>query len=521
MRSAASLSLVLLCALTGAPRSAHAQPILPAEFVDELVVGDLSHPTNMAFLPDGRLAVIELLSARLRIVDGVALGSPDPAGVVDSVEVSGPEQGLLGVAVDPAWPARPYLYFQYTHIGKRGRITRYAATGDLDGTGDRSLALDPASRRVVLQYADDFVRHNGASLHFGPDGMLYSSLGDDQNDCASQDLAQLKGKIVRLDVSRIPDGPGPPPPIAILAPPDNPFAAHPDSNARLVYAYGLRNPFSFSIDPVTGDLFIADVGSNLHEELNWAPGAGRNFGWPYREGPGHRPVTCAGVDTTTFTDPIMSYPHSLTGPNSIITAGVYRAPAGAVHPFPPDHDGDLFYNDFYDYFVRRMERSGGAWQPAAPAPGQPNPTDWAAGTVYWIPIWAVGPDGALYYARMWHTYPNPDGQVRRIRYTGLLSAPGPPGPRSGVILHARPVPASGPVQLSFTLERSSAVRLAIHDLAGRVVREFVPHGTRPAGPVEVAWDGLDRAGARVPAGLYVAVLSVDGVTHARRLPVIR
>jgi glucose/arabinose dehydrogenase len=509
------LSLLLLAA-GAAP--AGAQATLPADFTDQLVVGGLDVPTGIAFLPDGRLIVIELVTARVRVVDGTSMGSPDPMGVVDSVASSGAEQGLLGVAVDPGWPARPYLYFQYTHIGQLGRITRYAATGDPGGTGDRSLALDPASRRVVLQYPDDNLRHNGASLHFGPDGMLYSSLGDDQVECAAQDLTQLKGKILRLDVSRIPPGAGPPPPNALLAPPDNPFAAHADSNARLVYAYGLRNPFSFAIDPWTGHLFIADVGGNLYEEIDWAPSPGMNFGWPHREGPARRSVTCPAVDTTGFVGPIAIVPH--TGPNAIITAGVYRAPAGATRPFPPDYSGDVFFNDFYQLFVRRLRFDGALWQPAPPAPGQPDPDDWATGNVYWIPAWAIAPDGSWYLARMWTTYPNPDGQIRRIVHTGTLHSP--PSPTGNAVpLAARPVPASGPVRLSFTLARPGAAGVAIHDVGGRLVREVLSYAQRPAGPVEVAWDGRDAAGLRVPAGLYMARLSVDGVSSARRLALLR
>ena len=511
------LLLLSVLALAAGPRLASAQATLPTDFVDELVVGGLSAPTNMAFLPDGRLLFVELLTARVRMVDGTALGSPDPMVVVDSVS-SDAEQGLLGIAVDPDWPARPYVYVQYTQVGQRGRITRYTASGDLDGSGDRSLALDPTSRRVVLQYPDDNLRHNGASLHFGPDGMLYSSLGDDLFDCAAQDIRLLKGKILRLDMSRIPAGAGPPPPNALIAPPDNPFAAHADSNARLVYAYGLRNPFSFGIDPLTGDLFIADVGTSLYEELNWAHSPGMNFGWPYWEGPVRRAVGCTNADTN-FAHPIASYEY--TGPNSIITAGVYRPPDGATQPFPLDHWGDLFFNEFYEPFVRRLNFDGASWQPASPAPGQPNKNDWAAGLVYWIPAWAIAPDGALYYARMWVTYPNPDGQIRRIGYTGTVHVPPPSPPARAEPLVAHPVPATGPVRFSFTLERPGIVQVAVYDVRGRLVREVLRHARRSAGPTEIVWDGRDDTGLRVPAGLYLALLRVDDFCSARRLAILR
>ena len=104
-------------------------------------------------------------------------------------------------------------------------------------------------------------KHNGGTLRFGPDGMLYVGLGDDDSPCRAQDLTKLQGKILRLDVSSLPAGGGPAPRYAMLTPPDNAFVAHADSAARLVWALGLRNPFSFTIDAPTGCLVIGDVGN--------------------------------------------------------------------------------------------------------------------------------------------------------------------------------------------------------------------------------------------------------------------
>jgi hypothetical protein len=168
-----------------------------------------------------------------------------------------------------------------------------------------------------------------------------------------------------------------------------------------------------------------------------------------------------------------------------------------------------------------MKRNGDVWEPAPPTPGQPNATDWAAGTVYWIPSWAIASDGALYFARMWFAYPEPTGQIRRIQYTGLLAAPPPSPARPGVALTAHPVPANGRVRLSFKLDRPETVRLAIHDITGRMVRELVPHARRAPGPMDVAWDGRDDAGVRVSAGLYMAVLDVNGTAYGRRVVMVR
>src|SRR6185436_921913 len=116
------------------------------------------------------------------------------------------------------------------------------------------------------------------SLRFGPDGMLYASLGDDVQFCASQSLPTLVGKIIRIDVRALPDGPGGPPPRASIAPPDNPFIASDIEDEKLVWALGVRNPFRFQIDSVTGFLYVGDVGQSTWEEITELDGGGHNLG---------------------------------------------------------------------------------------------------------------------------------------------------------------------------------------------------------------------------------------------------
>lgn len=513
----------IVAALAGALSSgtapgAGAQANLPADFVDLPVVGGLDAPTNLCFLPDGRLLVTERRTARIRLVVQGAFAATDPILTVPDVRSTGGEQGLLGVAVDPGWPARPYVYVYYDYaLSAHMRLSRFTATGDLSFTGGGGLALDPASRYDVLTSVPDVASyHNGGSLRFGPDGRLYAATGDDGVSCDAQRPGALAGKILRLDVSGLPVGPGGPPPLALIAAAGNPFAAAADSNARLVWAYGLRNPFSFHVDPATGDLFVADVGDAEFEELNQVASGGLNFGWPYFEGPGRRTPACPGADTTGgFVPPVYWYARSFTAPASVIGGTVYRRPPGATSPFPAEYEGDVFVSDLYGWFLRRLSRDGTGWS-LAPAAGQPNATDWATGLA-WAPDYEVGPDGALWYARMWTNYPQPDGQVRRIVSTNPVSV-GPPAGDAGVALAPpHPSPARDRARIAYRLDRARWVRLAIHDPGGRRVRTLVPGALRGAGSHAEHWDGRDDAGVTLPAGVYLVRLEAGSEARGRRL----
>lgn len=514
-RAAGVLALAL--AVLPAADPCRAQFIVPTDFVDEPVVAGLPEVVGMAFIPDGRLLVIERATARVRLIVNGALATVDPVMTVPDVDASYGEEGLLGIAVDPAWPSRPYFYVQHTVAGAPFiRIARYTVTGDLAFTGDGSLSAAPASRHDVIADAPHEAEfHNGGTLRFGPDGMLYSSLGD-YTLCGAQILGDLHGEILRLDVSGLPDGPGGPPPRALITPPGNPFATHPDAEARLVWHWGLRNPFRFGIDPESGEMVVGDVGGSQREELNHAATPGLNFEWPIYEGEVPGPLTCAGVDSSAFTGPIATYDHSEGA--AIIGGVIYRRGGAAPEPFPPEYDGDIFYADFYGTWIRRLKRDGGLWAPA-PAPGQPNATDWGAGEGL-VSDWLVGPDGALWYCQMLTAGGGGPGRIRRIRYAGSLSAPAPAA-RPAELRAPFPSPSRGAVTLEFALARAGSVSLAILDVGGRQVRALTVAEPRGPGTHRVAWDGLDAAGRRVAAGVYRARLSVEGRTLERRLILTR
>jgi cysteine-rich repeat protein len=400
-----------------------ARAALPTGFADDVVATGLSQPASFAFLPDGRVLVVEQVTRRIRLVVNGVFGTTDPLHTIADVNTIGGERGLLGIAVDPDFPARPYVYVYFSHTGTATNyLSMFALAGDLSDGNSPNLSLLAASRfDVLVDLPDAASNHNGGTLRFGPDGALYLSLGEDADRCAAQDPSSLKGAILRLSVASLPGAGAGPPAKSTLVPPGNPFSG-PDDNARLAFAIGLRNPFRFQIDPVSGALFIGDVGEVEFEEVNRAVG-GENFGWPFREGPEIRtPAGCSepgGPGASSYAAPIAWYDR--TGfTAAIIGAGLYR-PVDPPYDasFPPEYDGDYFFAEYYQGFVRRIEESGGGvWAPA-PAPGQPNATDWATG-INGPGDFQPGPDGALWYVSQG------GGALRRIRHMhcgdGILDA---------------------------------------------------------------------------------------------------
>ena len=294
------------------------------------------------------------------------------------------------------------------------------------------------------------------------------SLGEDANRCAAQDSSFLGGKILRLDVGRLPAGPGGPAPFAILIPPGNPWGAAPDSGARLVWAQGLRNPFRFSVDPADGALFVGDVGEATWEEIDRIAGGGGNYGWPLREGPLTLSPGCANPLVTGLA-PIYAYDRTGTTA-SIIGGCVFRRPAGVVGGLPVSYEGDYFFSEYYTGFLRRLTGSGDTWSLAAPVAGQPSSTDWGQGFGQ-VSDWAVGPDGGLWYCRQSTGFAANTGEIRRIVATGDTSVP-QGGPAGVEFAPPRPTPAVGRVTLRYSLARGGT-------------RE--PRGLRRRGPsLEVA-----------------------------------
>ncbi len=517
---------VVLLLITSAVSARHAmadpgQGVVPTGFTDQLIVQGLRRPVGMTFLPDGRLLFIEQKTKRIRMIVGGNLAATDPIGTIDSVETTGPEQGLLGIAVDPGWPAHPYIYVYYDALGKFIRISRLVAVGDLSSSSSGNLMIDPASRYDLLRdIPDQLINHNAGTLRFGTDGMLYASLGEDQTPCAAQDTTSLRGVILRLDVSRLPSSG--PPDKSLLVAPGNPFSAHPNPNARLVWAMGLRNPFRFQVDRADGSLFVADVGYETYEEVDHVTGPGLNLGWPFFEGTQVYLTTQCGVPAPqNVTYPIYEYDGSgrVMTSRAVIGGAVYRNTGCPECDFPPDYEGDYFFSDYYGGFLRRLKFTGGVWGLAPQVPGQGNATDWGTGFNE-VSDYGVGPDGALWYCRQSMGFADNTGQIRHIvhdRQVGSASNP------VRVVRFAPPFPspARGSVELDYELPGAALIELGIYDPMGRLIRRLAGPEDQIAGRHRVWWNGAAENGQAAPSAVYVARLTVNRVPYQRRIPLLR
>ena len=496
----------VLAILTVAAGLLPAQTV-PTNFAIQSVVLEpfVSSPAGFAFLPDGRILIVEKDSGNVRLA---AVGANTSALIATVAGVQGGgERGLLGVAVDPDWPARPYVYFHSSHVDSTIHVTMYTASGQLSNPASTNLTL--GSPYVLLKNIRDlFEHHNGGTLRFGPDHCLYVSAGDDGSGCDSQDVNLANGKILRLDVSRMPGTGSGPPPLAEITPPDNPIPG-PSATARLVYAWGLRNPFRFTIDLQTGKLYIGDVGFLSWEELDEiVPGdAGRNYGWPVYEG--FEPTLCCPQCTNPpFTDPIYVYPNPKNPDTSVaVTAGpLYRRVAGSPSSFPFEYEGSLFFADFYEGWIRRLVHTGLGWSVPAPVPGQPSAENWADGIIF-ISDLQIGPDGGLYFMRF-ISGSVPRG-VHRIVDIGTTDA----APAAvSAITRSVPNPARSlaGVTIAYAPAAREAVRLRIYDATGRLVRVL-----RPSTPGTLKWDGRDDRGVPVGSGTYVYRLEWESLERAQ------
>ncbi len=304
--------------------------------------------------PEGdyqRLFMVQRTGA-IRIYDmvsGTMLPTPF-LNIASLLETGFNEQGLLGLAFHPDYATNGFFYVNYTSsAGGQTRVARYSVSA-----GNPNVA-NPASASILLTQAQFAANHNGGMLAFGPDGYLYIGLGDggSGNDPQGngQNINTQLGKLLRIDV----DGAAP-----FTSPPDNPFVGV--AGLDQIWAYGLRNPWRFSFDRVTGDLYIADVGQNAWEEIDFQPASslgGENYGWRCMEGNSCTGLTGCTCNSPTLTDPILAYSHA-GGACSVTGGYVYRGCA------MPDMHGLYFYAEFCANTIFSFEYDGVS--PVAPAP---------------------------------------------------------------------------------------------------------------------------------------------------------
>jgi glucose/arabinose dehydrogenase len=309
----------------------------------EPVVTGLSSPVDITHAGDGsgRLFII-LQGGRIVIFDGVQILSP-PFLDITSLVSSGGERGLLGAAFHPNYGGNGFFYVSYTDSAGDSVIARYSVSLDPN-------RADSTSGVILLTIPQPFSNHNSGQLHFGPDGYLYIGMGDGgsggdpQNN--GQDLGTLLGKIIRIDVdSGLP----------FTIPPDNPFVGIVGAREE-IWSYGLRNPWRFSFDRLTGDMFIGDVGQGSWEEVDFQPAnstGGENYGWRLMEGNScfNPAINC---NNGTLSLPILVYDHSV---GCSVTGGYrYRGSKN------PNLNGLYLYGDFCSGLIWGAQEDGlGGW----------------------------------------------------------------------------------------------------------------------------------------------------------------
>ena len=363
---------LIACALLVLAAGAASAAMLPPGFSESVIASGISNPTAMGFAPDGRLFVCQQ-TGQLRVIKNDALLATPFLTV--TTDFSG-ERGLLGVAFDPDFAINQRVYIYYTVPSPpHNRVSRFIASGDVAVNGSETVILELDSLSTASN-------HNGGAIHFGLDGKLYVAVGENANRANAQVVTNRLGKILRIN----PDG---------TIPGDNPATFKNASGTsltttgmnRAIWALGLRNPFTFGIQPGTGRMFINDVGEGSWEEINEGV-AGANYGWPNCEG------ACSPTNPN-LRDPIYQYSHA---EGCAIVGAAFYNPVAAQ--FPPEYTGVYFFADLCGGWIRKLDPDAGN-QVSTFATGLSSPVDLA-----------VSADGSLYYLE------RGSSSVSRVRFTG-------------------------------------------------------------------------------------------------------
>lgn len=339
-KSFAFLCFIFLCSLQLTAQN------IPVIDLETFATG-LNQSIGLTHAGDDRLFVIEQ-GGRIRIVmsDGQVL--PTPFLDIDArINSDANERGLLGLAFHPNYAENGYFYVNYSDNSGDTRLSRFSVS-----ESDPNIA-DPDSEVILLTENQPFSNHNGGHVAFGPDGYLYTGLGDGGSggdpDNYAQNRQTFLGKMLRIDVDN-----GDP----YAIPPDNPFA-NDDFTLDEIWALGLRNPWRFSFDRETGDLWIGDVGQNAWEEIDFQPAnspGGENYGWRCYEGnTAYNLSQCGGI--TDLTDPIHVYQNNFSTGCSVTGGYVYR---GSEFP---KLQGFYLYTDYCSGRIWTLFRNNdGEWQ---------------------------------------------------------------------------------------------------------------------------------------------------------------
>jgi glucose/arabinose dehydrogenase len=455
---------------------------LPAGFAEAAIATGLSNPTAMEVAPNGDLWVLEQGGAVKRFRTGST--TADVVGRINNLGLNASgERGLLGIAFDPqfATSKQVFLYYTSTSGNIHNRLSRFTVNDTIatdyffagaTQTGDRGSTGTPTEAVILDLDPLSATNHNGGAIHFGPDGKLYAAVGENAVPSNAQSLGTLHGKLLRMN----PDG---------SVPSDNPFLTQTTGNRQLIWAVGLRNPFTFAFQPGTGRMFINDVGAGTWEEINEGF-AGANYGWPGTEGDAGTPPVSPG----TYRAPVYAYRHG-SGPfeGFAITGGAFYNPA--AQNFPAAYTGDYFFADFVNDWINVRDSASGAVSQFATGAG--GPVDLR-----------VAPDGSLLYLS------RSLGQVLRVSHTDSVND----RPVISAITDQQ-IGENGTLSVPFTIgdPETAAADLTVTVQAGR-------EALLPSGSLVVEGTGTNRTLEITPAAgqrgdALVQITVSDGELSAR------
>ena len=450
---------------------------------------DLQHANDSS----NRLFVVEQAGI-IRVFDNDSL--TNSAGIfldiTGRVNDTNNEEGLLGVAFHPDYAQNGYFFVNYTASQPNRTVISRFKVSDVNP----SIA-EPDSELVILEFSQPYSNHNGGQIAFGPlDGFLYIASGDGGSfgdpSCNAQNRQTLLGAMLRIDVSN-----------ATITnpyqiPPDNPFYNNSQGYREEIFAYGLRNPWRFSIDPATGWIWTGDVGQGQWEEIDLIVNGG-NYGWSMFESFHcyNSPWPCTPpCDSTGLIMPIWEYNHSV---GQSITGGyVYRGST------VPELAGKYVYADYV---------SGRIWTLFYDAI-MPTVNSLLMDTNLQISSFGIDQEQELYICAF-------DGRIYKFTSASTPINPGNEElPDDLVLMQNFPNPLNPETQIVYQIKQAGFVKLQIFNIIGQEVRTLVQQ-IQASGVHHVIWDGRDDAGNAVSSGSYIYQIESGDEVRSKRLTILR
>ena len=409
--------------------------------------------------------------------------------ITAKVDDSSNEEGLLGLAFHPDYANNGYFYVNYiatpTGSYRRTRISRFQVSAGNPNAAD-------TTEFIIKEIFQPFSNHNGGNLMFGLDGYLYIGMGDggssgDPNNRA-QHLDSLLGKILRIDIDTMvaPNNYG--------IPPTNPYAS--GGGAPEIFTVGMRNPWRFSQDPVTGQIWCGDVGQNAYEEIDLLE-IGNNYGWRcYEANHTYNTGGCGAMSNYTF--PVKEYAQGSNG-FSVTGGYIYRGSRR------PELVGRYIYGDYVSKRVWKLKYDAGIVtedELLLTAPGSG------------ISSFGVDQDNELYIC-------NFDGNIYKFNLsTTGVTGNGSETPSNYELKQNYPNPFNPSTSINYSIPKLSNVKLVIYNSLGKEVNTLV-NTTQLAGNYNRIWDGKDNSGNVLPSGVYFYTITAGDFADSKKMLLLK